>query len=59
MAEAIFARQAELAQRECRKCWLIVFSGARNEKEGDVGTHYYEFRAGKFILIKSVLSKKP
>jgi len=37
---------------------LIVFSGERDEKEGDLGRHYYEFRAGKFILIKSVLSKK-
>jgi hypothetical protein len=32
---------------------LIVFTGARNEKEGDEGTHYYEFRNGEFIEIKA------
>jgi len=37
---------------------LIVLIGTRNEKEGDEGTHYYEFRDGKFILIRSVLAKK-
>jgi len=33
---------------------LIVFSGERNEKEGDDGTHYYEFNDGKFVHIKSI-----
>ena len=37
---------------------LIIFSGERNEKDGDLGTHYYEFRDGKFILVKSVLVNK-
>jgi hypothetical protein len=30
---------------------LIVFSGERNEKEGDDGMHFYEFRDGKFVHI--------
>ena len=36
---------------------LIIFSGARNEKDGDEGTHYYEFRDGKFLHIRSELNK--
>ena len=36
---------------------LIVFSGVRNEKEGDNGTHYYQFKEGKFVLIESVRKK--
>lgn len=36
---------------------LIVFSGARNEKEGDVGTHFYKFESGRFVHLKSVLTK--
>lgn len=37
---------------------LIVFSGIRNEKDGDNGTHYYQFKDGKFVLIRSVLRKR-
>lgn len=36
---------------------LIVFSGVRNEKDGDNGTHYYQFKEGKFVLIESVRKK--
>jgi len=32
---------------------LIIFSGVRNEKEGDDGTHFFEFRDGKFLHLKS------
>ena len=32
---------------------LIVFSGARNEQENDIGTHFYEFRNGRFIHVRS------
>ncbi len=38
---------------------LVAFSGARNEKEGDEGTHYYEFKDGKFVHLKSVMKEKP
>jgi hypothetical protein len=34
---------------------LVIFSGARNEKDGDQGTHYYEFRDGRFMHIRSVM----
>ena len=37
---------------------LVVFSGTRNEKDGDNGTHYYQFKDGKFLLIKSELRKR-
>ena len=37
---------------------FMVFSGARNEKEGDEGTHYYEFKDGKFVYIRSVFKKE-
>ena len=37
---------------------LMIFSGARNEKEGDEGTHYYEFKDGKFVYIRSVIKKE-
>jgi hypothetical protein len=36
---------------------LIVFSGARNEKEGDVGAHFYKFERSRFVHIRSVLNK--
>jgi hypothetical protein len=36
---------------------LIVFNGARNEKEGDIGKHYYKFVNGRFIHLKTVLNK--
>ena len=36
---------------------LIVFSGARNEKDGDVGAHFYKFENGRFVHVKSVLNK--
>ena len=38
---------------------LIVFSGARNEKEDDVGTHFYKFEDGRFVHIKSILKQNP
>jgi hypothetical protein len=34
---------------------LIVFSGLRNEKEGDNGAHFYKFENGRFVHLKSVL----
>ena len=34
---------------------LIVFSGARNEKDGDIGAHFYKFENGRFVRIRSVL----
>ena len=34
---------------------LIVFSGARHEKEGDVGTHFYKFQNERFRHIRSIL----
>jgi hypothetical protein len=34
---------------------LIVFSGLRNEKEGDSGAHFYSFENGRFVHITSVL----
>lgn len=33
---------------------LIVFSGARNEKEDDIGRHFYKFEKGRFMHIRSV-----
>ncbi|HMD48282.1 MAG TPA: hypothetical protein VKG79_04250 [Bryobacteraceae bacterium] len=33
---------------------MIVFSGERNEKEGDDGAHFYEFKDGKFVHIQSI-----
>jgi len=37
---------------------LVIFYGVRNEKEGDNGTHYYEFKDGKFVHLKSVMREK-
>ena len=34
---------------------LIVFSGLRNEKEGDNGAHFYKFQNGKFVHVRSIL----
>ena len=36
---------------------LIVFVGERNEKTGDDGTHFYDFRDGKFVHVKSVMKR--
>ncbi|MCM3869832.1 MAG: hypothetical protein ND895_03895 [Pyrinomonadaceae bacterium] len=36
---------------------LIVFSGARNEKDGDIGAHFYKFENGRFVLVRSVLKE--
>lgn len=36
---------------------LIVFSGARNEKEGDVGAHFYKFERGRFVHVRSVVKE--
>jgi hypothetical protein len=36
---------------------LIVFSGARNEKDGDVGAHFYKFENGRFVHARSVLKE--
>lgn len=33
---------------------LIVFSGARNEKEGDNAAHFYKFENGRFIHLRSL-----
>lgn len=33
---------------------LIIFSGARNEKEGDEGAHFYKFENGRFVFIKTI-----
>lgn len=37
---------------------LIVFSGERNEKEGDNGIHFYEFKGNKFVHIESIMKDK-
>ncbi len=34
---------------------LIVFSGVRNEADGDNGAHFYKFENGRFTHIRSVL----
>ena len=34
---------------------LIVFSGLRDEKDGDNGAHFYRFDDGRFVHIRSVL----
>lgn len=35
---------------------LIIFSGLRNEKEGDDGAHFYRLdKSGRFVHIRSVL----
>ncbi len=34
---------------------LIVFSGERDEKEGDNGKHFYEFKDNKFVHIQSIM----
>ena len=36
---------------------LIIFSGLRDE-DGDNGAHFYEFKEGKFIHIKSILKRE-
>ena len=33
---------------------LIVFAGARNEKDGDVGTHFYKLEGGRLVHLRSV-----
>ena len=33
---------------------LIVFSGLRNEKEGDNGAHFYKFENGRFVHLRSI-----
>ena len=33
---------------------LIVFSGIRNEKEGDEAAHFYKFENGRFIHLRSL-----
>lgn len=33
---------------------LIVFSGARNEKEEDLGAHFYRFDNGRFVHMRSI-----
>jgi hypothetical protein len=34
---------------------LIVFSGARNEKDNDNGAHFYKFENGRFVHRRSIL----
>lgn len=36
---------------------LIVFSGARNEKENDDGAHFYKFENGRFVHLKSLMKR--
>jgi hypothetical protein len=38
---------------------LIVFSGLRNEKEGDDGAHFYRFDNGRFVHLRSVRKTSP
>lgn len=33
---------------------LIVLSGARNEKEGDLATRFYRFQKNRLVLLKSI-----
>lgn len=33
---------------------LIIFSGARNEREGDVAAHYYKFENNRFVFLRSI-----
>jgi len=37
---------------------LIIFSGMRNEKDGDDGAHFYKFENGRFVFIKTLPIKK-
>ena len=37
---------------------LIVFSGARNEKEGDEAAHFYKFENGRFVHLRSVRGER-
>lgn len=37
---------------------LIVFTGARNEKEGDKAVHFYKIENGRFVFIKTLPDKK-
>lgn len=37
---------------------LIVFSGARNEKEGDTGAHFYNLENGRFVHLQSILKQE-
>lgn len=37
---------------------LIIFTGLRNEKEGDEKAHFYKFVNGKFVFIKDLPNKK-
>jgi hypothetical protein len=36
---------------------LVVFSGLRDEKEGDDGAHFYKFENGRFVHLRSVLKQ--
>jgi hypothetical protein len=33
---------------------LLIFSGARNEKEDDIGAHYYKFENNRFVFLRSI-----
>jgi hypothetical protein len=35
---------------------LLIFSGARNEKDGDNGAHYYKFENNRFVFIRSIMN---
>src|SRR5262249_16081404 len=37
---------------------LIIFVGARNEKEEDNGTDYYRFVNNRLALLRSIMKKK-
>jgi hypothetical protein len=37
---------------------LLVFSGLRNEKEGDNGAHFYNFEGGRFVYLRTVRQRE-
>jgi len=34
---------------------LLIFSGARNEKDNDNGAHYYKFENNRFVFLRSIM----
>jgi hypothetical protein len=37
---------------------LVMLSGERNEKEGDNGVHFYDFKGNKFVHVESIMKDK-
>jgi hypothetical protein len=35
---------------------LMIFSGARNEKDNDNGAHYYKFENNRFVFLRSIMN---